>query len=214
MSTEKIYRIVWKANSANPGRIESNNYKELELPDHNRDEVLGPDREFVEVVPGSTFYRTFIDSADVSHINDTDLLDLDLAACTYNWETNDINMVYKPPMVWDDVRSARNNMLKGSDNMFNVDTPDPLKSEWIEYRQLLRNLITREIAAGRTPDTVHWHDYVPPFPKSARIGVPDSEKPNCAWYKGEDTYPPEAVIGHEAGLDAQAEFERLKNIQG
>jgi hypothetical protein len=209
MSTEKIYRIVWKADSPNPGHIESTNYKETELPDHNREEVLGPYREFVEVVPGSLFYRVFVDSSDVSHTDDTDLLDLNIAACTYNWETNGINMVYKPPMVWDDVRSARNNMLKGSDNMFNVDTPDPLKTEWVEYRQLLRDLITRELAAGRTPDTVFWHDYVPPFPKSARIGVPDSEKPNCVWYKGENTYPPEAIIGSPESLAVAAEAERL-----
>jgi hypothetical protein len=207
MSTEKIYRIVWTQDSPQPGVIEQINYTESELCIHNKEEVLGPYRDYVEVVPGTPFYILYIDSSDIeSHPT---LMNMDLAACKYNWETNDIDLVYIPPMVWDDIRLVRNEMLKGCDNMFNSDTPNPLKSEWVEYRQLLRNLIAREIAAGRTPDTVFWHDYVPPFPKSARIGVPDSEKPNCAWYKGEDTYPPEAIIGSPESLAVAAEAERL-----
>lgn len=207
MSTEKIYRIVWTQDSPQPGVIEQNTYKESELCIHNKEEVLGPHRDYVEVVPGTPFYILYIDSSDIeSHPT---LMNIDLANCKYNWETNDIDLVYMPPMVWDDIRLVRNEMLKGSDNMFNSDTPNPLKSEWVEYRQLLRNLISREIAAGRTPDTVFWHDYVPPFPKSARIGVPDSEKPNCAWYKGKDTYPPEAIIGSPESLAVVAEAERL-----
>ena len=203
--------MVWKADSINPGHIEQINYKESDIPDHNRSEILGPNREFVEVVPGSDFYTLFIDASDVVHSVDVKYINVDMAACTYNWETGDVNITYLPPRVWDDIRVSRNLMLGSSDNMFNVDTPNPLKTEWMEYRQLLRDLISREIAAGRTPDTVFWHDYVPPWPKSARIGVPDNIKPDCAWYKGKNTFPPEAIVGSPESLAVQAEFERMNN---
>ena len=82
-------------------------------------------------------------------------------------------------------------MLASSDNMFNIDTPDPLKSDWIEYRALLRDIVDREQTAGRTPTTVFWHDYVPPYPMSARNGVPDDIKPQCVWYvEGKYSSPP------------------------
>jgi len=211
MTNEKIYKIVWKDDSPNAGLIEPLTYKESELPDHNRDEVLGPHREFVEVVPGSVFYRLMIDSSDIDHATDADLLNVDLGMTTYNWETQELNLVFYPPRVWDDIRSARNNMLKASDNMFNFDTPDPLKTEWITYRQLLRDMIAREIAAGRTPETVFWNDYVPPFPHSARIGIPPDIKAKCVWYKGKDTYPPSAIIDSPECQAAQAEAERIKS---
>ena len=210
MTNEKIYKIVWLADGPNAGLIEPLVYKESELPDHNRDEVLGPHREFVEVVPGSLFYRLLVDSSDIDHATETELLNVDLSMVTYNWETQEIDLVYFPSREWDDVRAARNDALKGSDNMFNVDTPNPLKSEWVTYRQLLRDMISREQAAGRTPSTVFWHDYIPPFPKSARIGVPKDIKAKCVWYKGADTYPPEAIIDSPECQAAQAEAEKIK----
>lgn len=177
---EKVFLIVWKADSSNPGFIENLRYREHELATHNKDEVLGPERDYVEVVPGTNFYTLYIDASALTP--DHDLWEVDIRACTYNWATGDLNLVYKPDPVWDDVRLARNAMLAASDNMFNVDTPDPLKSEWIAYRALLREMISREQAAGRTPKTVFWNDYVPPYPPSARNGVPDDIKPLCVWY--------------------------------
>jgi len=103
-------------------------------------------------------------------------------ACTWNWETNELNLVYRPLPNWDDIRMQRNTLLAASDNMFNEDTPDPLKTEWLEHRARLRDLINREQTAGRTPSTVFWNDYVPPYPPSARNGVPDDIKPQCVWY--------------------------------
>ena len=195
MSNEKIYRMIWKADSPNPGMIEQCNYKESELPDHNRDEVLGPYRDFVELVPGSDIYKLFMAVHTIDSDNDTHLIDVDLVKTRYNWTTGGLDIVYMPEMTWDDVRMARNNMLFASDHMFNFDTPEPLKTEWVEYRQLLRDLPARELAKGNTPSTVYWHDYVPPWPHSARIGVPDEHTTEAAWYKGEDTYPPSALPG-------------------
>lgn len=206
MSTEKLYKIIWKTT----GFIEGVTFRESELPDHNRDEVLGPDREYVEAVPGTPLYKLYVDVT--SEVNtDIRLTDVDLNSTTYNWETNELNIVYFPDLVWDDIRAARNTMLAGCDNMFNEDTPDPLKSEWIEHRQLLRDMITREQAANRSPSTVKWNDYIPPFPPSARIGVPDSEKSGCAWYKGKNTYPSAAIIGSPESLAAYEEFQRMNN---
>jgi hypothetical protein len=210
MTNEKIYKIVWLDDSPNAGLIEPTLYKELDLPDHNRDEVLGPHREFVEVVPGTLFYKLFIHN-DLDHSIDTELLNVDLPLVTYNWETQDVNLVFLPSWEWDDIRAARNAALAGSDNLFNFDTPEPLRTQWVEYRQSLRELIDREIAAGRTPSTVFWNDYVPPFPKSARVGIPPDIKVKCAWYKGKNTYPPEAIVNSPECLAAQAEAEKLKS---
>lgn len=180
MTTEKIYLMVWKADSSMPGFIEPLRYKESELPDHNRSEVLGPFREFLEIPAGSNLEKLWINAGDIRQGDP--LWDVLRDACTWNWETNELNLVYRPEPNWDDVRMQRNMMLQASDNMFNEDTPDPLKSEWIEYRALLRDLVNREQAAGRTPSTVFWNDYVPPYPPSARNGVPDEIKPLCVWY--------------------------------
>lgn len=180
MTTEKQYLIVWTADSTQPGYIEPRRLKESELPDHNRAEVLGPFREFLEIQSGSTLEQLFLNPGSITQGHP--LWDVLVGSCTWNWETNELNLVYRPQPNWDDVRMQRNTLLASSDNMFNEDTPDPLKSEWLEHRALLRELINREQAAGRTPSTVFWNDYVPPYPPSARNGVPDDIKPLCVWY--------------------------------
>ena len=177
---EKVFLIIWKEDSPNPGFVENLRFRESELAIHNKLEVLGPYRDYVEAVPGTNLHTLYIDASALTP--DHELWDVNLAACTYNWSTGEVNLVYKPENVWDDVRLARNRMLAASDNMFNVDTPDPLKTDWIEYRALLREMISREQAAGRTPSTVFWNDYIPPYPPSARNGVPDDIKPLCVWY--------------------------------
>lgn len=177
---EKVFLVVWKEDSSNPGLIENLRYRESELAIHNKLEVLGEHRDYVEAVPGSALYLLYIDASTLTP--DHELWDINLEQCTYNWSTGELNLVYKPDNVWDDIRLARNGMLSASDNMFNIDTPDPLKSDWIAYRALLREMISREQAAGRTPSTVFWNDYVPPYPLSARNGVPDDIKPLCVWY--------------------------------
>lgn len=212
MSQENVYVVIWKENSPNPGQIEGARYKESQLPDHNRDEVLGPHREFVQAIPGTPLYSLFVEPSSITA--DSELWNVDIASCRWNWDNSQLNLVYFPPTGWDDIRMGRNNMLAASDNMFNEDTPDPLKSEWVEYRALLRGMIVREQAAGRTPDTVKWNDYVPPFPPSARIGVPDSEKASCPWYKGSNTYPPQAIIGSPESIAAHAEFLRITGQVG
>lgn len=177
---EKRFLMIWTADSETPGKVNGGLFKENELATHNKDEVLGPYREYVEVLPGTNLYMFYVTPNLITP--DSDLYEVDPGACTYNWETGDLDLVYKPDPVWDDIRLARNGMLAASDNMFNVDTPDPLKSEWVAYRALLREMISREQAAGRTPRTVFWNDYVPPYPLSARNGVPDDIKPLCVWY--------------------------------
>jgi hypothetical protein len=212
MSQENVYVVIWKEDSPNPGHIEGTRYNESQLPVHNKDEVLGPHREFVQTIPGTSLHSLFVDPSSVTA--DSELWNVDLASCTWNWASNQLNLVYFPPTGWDDVRMARNNMLAASDNMFNEDTPDPLKSEWVEYRALLRGMIVREQAAGRTPDTVKWNDYLPPFPSSARIGVFDSEKASCAWYKGDNTYPPQAIIGSAESIASYTEYLRITGQSG
>lgn len=188
---EKTFLMIWKSDSSRPGYVEGAKYKEHELATDNKDEVLGPEREYVEVISGTHLYTLFVSPHELTP--DHELWNVDIGACTYNWETQDLNLVYKPDQVWDDIRLLRNQMLISSDNMFNVDTPDPLKSDWVAHRALLREMIDREQAAGRTPATVFWHDYMPPWPKSARNGVPDDIKPLCVWYeegKYESAPPP------------------------
>jgi hypothetical protein len=209
MSNEKIYKMIWKEDSPNPGYIEQHIYKEGELPDHNSDEVLGPYREFVEITPGSEIYKLFLANHTIDPDTESHLIDVDLSATRYNWSTHELNLVYIPELSWDDVRFARNNMLKSSDTMFNIDTPEPLKTEWIEHRQLLRDLITREKAKGNTPSTVDWYDYVPPFPHSARIGVSDEDTVKAAWYKGENTYPASALPGSAESIARDQEAARV-----
>lgn len=210
MSTEKLYKIIWTQDSPTPGRIEELSFLESQLPVHNREEVLGEFRDYVEVVPGSQMYKLYVDQSTINS-TETELLEVDLLATTYNWETTELNLVYLPELGWDNIRAARNTMLASSDNMFNIDTPDPLKSEWIEYRQLLRDMIKREIDAGNTPTTVEWYHYVPPFPASARIGVPDDKKALAVWYKAENTYPPAAIIG---SVESNAAAEEAAKITG
>jgi len=208
MSNEKIYRMIWTADSPNPGFIEHNNYTEDELPVHNADEVLGPYRTFVEIIPGTDLYKLFLANHTIDKDTESHLLNVDLVATRYNWETKDLDLIYIPEPTWDDIRQARNNMLHHSDEMFNFDTPEPLKTEWVEYRQLLRDLPAREQAKGNTPSTVYWHDYVPPWPHSARIGVPDEHTVQAAWYKGDDTYPPSALPGSPESLARDDEAAR------
>lgn len=45
-----------------------------------------------------------------------------------------------PLPTWDDIRKKRNYELKHTDGMISEDMPDHIKAEWIEYRQLLRDL--------------------------------------------------------------------------
>lgn len=191
MTTEinKIFLVIHTETSETPGLILGNKFLESELAVHNKLEVLGPDRDYVEAVPGTNLHTLYVIPETLTP--DHDLWDLNLSQCRYNWSTNDVDLVYRVENVWDDIRLARNNMLASSDNMFNIDTPDPLKSDWVTYRALLREMISREIAAGRTPGTVFWHDYTPPYPLSARNGVPDDIKPLCVWYEeGKYQSPP------------------------
>jgi len=208
MTIENKYIMIWTADSAVPGFVESHVYSEKEHPGPDiEDQVTGPTRQFVLAVPGTWLYKLF---ADPSTFETGDRnIDIDMSKCHYDWATGDVVPVYYADRSWDDVRNQRNSMLSGSDNFFNEDTPNPLKAEWIEHRQLLRNLIPREQAAGRTPMTVKWTDYVPPYPPSARIGVPEDVKPTCAWYKGEDTYPPQAIVGSPESLAAHEEFLKI-----
>lgn len=181
MSNSKIYKIIWTADSQVPGLVENLTYKENELAVHNRDEVLGPYREYVEAVPGTKLYKLFVEPLTITPEDNLD--NVNLEACRYNWETSDVDVEYFPEKNWDDIRLLRNQLLADSDSRFNIDTPDPMKTEWVEHRQLLRDMIAREEAAGRTPETVFWHDYLPPYPRSARNGVPDDIKPLCVWYE-------------------------------
>lgn len=176
--TEKLYKIIWKETSANPGYIENLIFKESELPDHNRAEVLGPDREYVEVLPDSNLYFLTVDKSSIDQNHPL----WNTYASHWDWDANDVVIEEFPPLTWDDIRFQRNGMLAASDNTFNIDTPDLIKQAWIDYRALLRDLPAREEAAGRTPNTVFWNDYLPPFPTSARSGLTEEEAAKCVWY--------------------------------
>ena len=177
-TSEKVYLIIWKEDSPNPGFIEHVKFKESELCDHNKEEVLGPYREYVEAIPGSKLWHLFIDASEVDSEHEL----FNYRASHWDWSLQDVVINEIPPITWDDVRFARNQMLAASDNMFNIDTPDEIKQQWIDHRKLLRELIDREQAAGRTPDTVFWNDYLPPFPASARGGLTEDEAKKCVWY--------------------------------
>lgn len=174
----RYFKKVWKATSNTPGYIENVLFTEPQLPIHNRDEVLGPDREFVEILPNSNFWTMTFNQ----DIIDKDHELWDSIISHWDWELNDVVIEKLPPLTWDDIRLRRNAMLAGTDNQFNIDTPDPLKTLWIEHRQLLRDLPEREIAANRTPDTVFWNDYLPPYPETARAGLSNEEAAKCVWY--------------------------------
>ena len=177
-TTEPMFKMIWKAGSQYPGQIEHTVYTQSQLPVHNMDEVLGPDRVFVEATPGSNLWHLCVDGSlvDPSHTlwNATPVC--------WNWEINDIEYAFPLPITWDDIRFQRNNFLASSDAMFNIDTVEPLKQQWIDHRQLLRDLPERELAAGRTPETVFWDDYLPPYPLSARGGIPAEDAMKCVWY--------------------------------
>lgn len=175
---EKFYKMVWKSTSDRPGYIESTIYTEAQLPVHNRDQVLGPDREFVEILPGTNFWTILFDQDNID--KDHELWDYRISH--WDWDLNEVVIETYPPLTWDDIRLRRNTMLSVTDNQFNIDTPEPLKTQWIEHRQLLRDLPDRELAANRTPDTVFWNDYLPPYPESARAGLSDEEAAKCVWY--------------------------------
>lgn len=211
MTIEKAYLLIWKDNSNNPGYIEHRVFAEDHIPeDHNFDEVVGDYRDFVEAVPGTLLYRLYVNSQVMDDPETPYETVKSITSSKYNWNTNELDLTFLPSRTWDDIRHERNLMLQASDFMFNEDTPDPLKTEWIEFRASLRDLITIEQAAGRTPDTVKWNDYIPPFPYSGRIGVPDDVKASCAWYKGDNTFPPQAIIGSPESIAAHEEFLRIQ----
>ena len=176
--TERMFKMIWKAASQYPGQIEHTVYTQSQLPDHNMDEVLGPDREFVEAIPGSKLWHLCVDR---SAIDPSHELWSAIPVC-WNWETNDVDHAFPPPITWDDIRLQRNNFLASSDAMFNIDTPEPLKQQWVDQRQLLRDLPARELTAGRTPETVFWDDYLPPYPASARGGLSEADAIKCVWH--------------------------------
>lgn len=211
MTIEKAYLLIWKDNSNNPGYIEHRVFAEEHLPDHNYDEVVGEYRDFVEAVPGTLLYRLYVDRQVMDNPETPYETLKSITISKYNWTTGDLDLTFLPPRTWDDIRFERNQMLLASDFMFNEDTPDPLKSEWLAYRAALRELVTTEQEAGRDPETVKWSDYIPPFPYSARIGVPDEVKLTCTWYKGNATFPPQAIIGSPESVAAHEEFLRIQN---
>lgn len=180
---EPVYKMIWKDGSQNAGYIEHAVYKQSQLPEHNREEVLGPDREFVEAPIDSPLYLICVDNSLVTKEHPL----WEHRAVRWDWQNNELITETPPPLTWDDIRMTRNIMLASSDNMFNIDTPDPLKQQWIDNRQLLRELPEREQAADRTPNTVFWDDYLPPYPASARGGLTDEDAAKCVWYDSSTT---------------------------
>jgi hypothetical protein len=179
-STEKVYLLIWAADSPNPGYIDHGVFLESHVPeDHNYDEVVGPHRVFVEVDRGSDAWKVFVDPGSIdpnSNPSDWALTHLDIPMSRYDWATEKFVFVQTPAPTWDDVKNARNAMLSGSDSFFNIDTPEPLRSEWLFYREQLRQLVDNEKANGRTPGTVHWP--LPPYPTSARSVNEHAVDPN------------------------------------
>jgi hypothetical protein len=168
-SQQKVYKLIWSADSPNPGYIDHGLYIEDHIPeDHNYDEVIGPHREFVEILPGTDDWKVWVDPGAIDIFNgDAHLIHLDINASHYDWSQKKFVYIQMPGPTWDDVKKARNSLLTSSDNMFNFDTPEPLRSEWLFYRECLRQLIENEKANGREAATVHMP--VPPAPISARL---------------------------------------------
>jgi hypothetical protein len=166
-----VWLLIWAEDSPNPGYIDHGVYLDHHIPgEHNYDEVVGVHRTFVEVDKGSEAWKVFVDpgSMDLSPGSaDWALTHLDMGKCYYDWATEKFVWTQVPPPSWDDVKTARDTQLQGSDSAFNFDTPEPLRSEWMFYREQLRQLIPNEKANGRTPGTVHYP--IPPWPRSARL---------------------------------------------
>jgi hypothetical protein len=181
LENEQLYKIIWFADSPNPGYIEPVTFKKSELPVHNRAEVLGMYRDYVEVLPGSNLWHLCVDGSLVDQTHEL----WDMKVIGWDWDKQEVIVEPLPPITWDDIKLRRNGMLAISDTMFNFDTPDPLKTQWMEYRQLLRDLPARESAAGNTPTTVFWNDYIPPYPVSARAGIAIADAKKCVWYTAE-----------------------------
>jgi len=178
--TQKVFLLIWAADSPNPGYIDHGVFLESHIPqDHNYEEVVGPHRVYVEVDRGSDAWKVFVDPGSIDPTNnpsDWALTHLDIPMSRYDWATEKFVFVQTPAPTWDDVKNARNAMLSGSDSFFNIDTPEPLRSEWLFYREQLRQLVDNEKANGRTPGTVHWP--LPPYPTSARSVNEHAVDPN------------------------------------
>lgn len=88
----------------------------------------------------------------------------DLDTITYNFTSNTWEFEYRTsPITWTDVINARNGMLTASDGRIAPDMPESLKSQWIEFRQKLRDFPT--IMGRGTPNEVApWKCQLPKPP--------------------------------------------------
>lgn len=67
---------------------------------------------------------------------------------TYDFETGEFNLPVKDleaegwrtDITWDDVRAVRNKMLEDTDGRISTDMPQSIQQQWIDYRNLLRDL--------------------------------------------------------------------------
>jgi hypothetical protein len=59
-------------------------------------------------------------------------------------------------LTWDDIRQHRNQLLAGSDSSIAEDMPDALKTEWLIYRQRLRDLPTVMQAHNVEPSIAYY----------------------------------------------------------
>ena len=82
---------------------------------------------------------------------------------------------------WDHVRKHRDSVLANSDGMIAEDMPDALKNQWKAYRQSLRDLPNKMIAAGVHPNFADlMFPMEPGFQNPPHQGDPDSES-GQAW---------------------------------
>ena len=77
---------------------------------------------------------------------------------------------------WDHVRKHRDSVLSNSDGQIAEDMPDALKTQWKTYRQQLRDLPNKMIAAGVHPNFADMMFPIEPgFQDPPHQGDPDTE---------------------------------------
>jgi len=69
---------------------------------------------------------------------------------SYDFETGEFNLPVKDleaegwstDITWEEVREVRNKLLEGTDGRISTDMPQAIQQQWIDYRNLLRDLPT------------------------------------------------------------------------
>jgi hypothetical protein len=81
--------------------------------------------------PTETEPRDWYDEFNITYDFNTKQFNVPL----HTWDTD-----ITPNITWDDIKTARDKLLRDSDGAYTDDMPEAIKNKWIEYRQKLRDL--------------------------------------------------------------------------